>query len=538
MGIPGFFKRIIDQYNNIIISKLDTKPNRLFIDFNCIIHQCASIVSHDNPNNSITLEILENLIIQKCVSYLYELIDMVKPSDLVYVAIDGVCPRAKMSQQRKRRFISSLKTSSVVSEPEYIAQNNIYWNSNSVTPGTLFMNNLDKHLNHVFKNENKIVISPSSSFGEGEHKIFNYLHHNTTENSVDIVYGLDADLILLGILHANNKNDDNNQIYLLRENQHFNTNFKNPFLYLDLNNLKKQIISFYNPSNNHFNFIQDYVFLCTLLGNDFLPPLSFIKTKDDSIDLIISFYNLSIQNQTIENYLIDSVTKTINWNIFRHVIKQISNIEDVSFNIACEKYHSKIISDSNSLSQYQKMVYYFDNYPIFQKNDYTSINPKVPGWRIEYYRNLFNYSSLNDICENYCKGLYWIVHYYFHGDPHLNWYYKYSYSPTALDLSNYINFQIPSNEHHNDTSNDEFKNIMKNSNIQLLLVLPPDSQYLIPDKNSSNLMTDVSLNCVHYYPIKFKISSFLKSFIWECSAVLPDINLQNLLYNLNKKITN
>ena len=39
----------------------------------------------------------------------FEIIDICKPKDLVYIAIDGVCPRAKIEQQRKRRFKSALE---------------------------------------------------------------------------------------------------------------------------------------------------------------------------------------------------------------------------------------------------------------------------------------------------------------------------------------------------------------------------------------------------------------------------------------------
>ena len=60
------------------------------------------------------------------------IINIVKPSDMVYLAIDGPCPRQKMHQQRLRRYKSS-KEGKV-------------WDTNSITPGTLFMKNMEEGL--------------------------------------------------------------------------------------------------------------------------------------------------------------------------------------------------------------------------------------------------------------------------------------------------------------------------------------------------------------------------------------------------------
>lgn len=96
--------------------------DRLYLDMNGIIH-CAS---HNNSeeelekekemtaeNNghvmpeSSTIGITEEQIFQNVSYYLDRVVsDIVQPKQLVYLAIDGVAPRAKMNQQRSRRYRS------------------------------------------------------------------------------------------------------------------------------------------------------------------------------------------------------------------------------------------------------------------------------------------------------------------------------------------------------------------------------------------------------------------------------------------------
>ena len=51
------------------------------------------------------------------------------------------------------------------------------WNKTAITPGTLFMKNLNIGVKKYF-NSKKIIISGSDIPGEGEHKIFEYIRNN------------------------------------------------------------------------------------------------------------------------------------------------------------------------------------------------------------------------------------------------------------------------------------------------------------------------------------------------------------------------
>jgi len=83
-------------------------------------------------------------------NYIEHLYGKIKPKKLFFMAVDGVAPRAKMNQQRARRFRSAkdaedarkkaaLKGEEVPEEP---------FDSNCITPGTVFMAELSKQLRY------------------------------------------------------------------------------------------------------------------------------------------------------------------------------------------------------------------------------------------------------------------------------------------------------------------------------------------------------------------------------------------------------
>ena len=176
MGIPSYFKNIINDYKDILIQQdlFNKQINNLFFDLNCLIHPCCQKLSDESEMFD---DIYNNMI---------KIINISNPKDLIYIAIDGVCPRSKIEQQKYRRFRS--------------ANEQKIWDTNAISPGTNFMDKLNIFLKNKFKEYPvKIILNDSSEAGEGEHKIMQYLK-NYDNSDINIIHGLDADLIMLSMI--------------------------------------------------------------------------------------------------------------------------------------------------------------------------------------------------------------------------------------------------------------------------------------------------------------------------------------------------
>ena len=247
MGIPAYFKYIKTKVKKSILLEPPSKTQNLFLDFNGIIHGCKEEVFSDNGS--------EKDIYPKIISYIEYIVQLIEPSQLLYIAIDGVAPRSKMEQQRKRRYKSAQDRNM---KPAMTGCDKQKWDSNAISPGTRFMNNVDynlyssSYLKHLSKSI-KVIVSNSSCPGEGEQKIFRYLRQLPDDDGINVIHGLDADLIMLSLLQ-NQKN-----IYLYREY------LEKPF-FININEFSISLKNIHNNINSH-----DYVFLSFIMGNDFLP---------------------------------------------------------------------------------------------------------------------------------------------------------------------------------------------------------------------------------------------------------------------------
>ena len=165
MGIPLFYKKITDEYGHIIIdTKEISNVNRLFLDLNCAIHPCCRRITEENYDSKFK-EKYELRMFNEIISYIKLIVDLVKPDVLLYIAIDGVAPKAKMAQQRLRRFktIKDRDTKNKIKNELNIPNSTDFWDTNAITPGTEFMNSLSNRIKLEIKKKtfitNKIIFS-------------------------------------------------------------------------------------------------------------------------------------------------------------------------------------------------------------------------------------------------------------------------------------------------------------------------------------------------------------------------------------------
>ena len=146
--------------------------------------------------------------------YITYLVELIKPRTLLYLAVDGVAPRAKCNQQRQRRFVGAQQRQMQDEMDQSNGKRKVYpFDSNVITPGTRWMESLSRSLelfirkemseNDLWKNIN-VIYSDHLVPGEGEHKIMQHIRHskmqpNYNPNMRHCIYGLDADLIMLAL---------------------------------------------------------------------------------------------------------------------------------------------------------------------------------------------------------------------------------------------------------------------------------------------------------------------------------------------------
>ena len=536
---------------------------------NGIIHGCT------HPSHMDVSDVLsERDMLLGIMHYLDRIItQIVKPKVSVYMAIDGVAPRAKLNQQRSRRFRSAKDMAEATKDMPDRASSQVF-DSNCITPGTEFMARVSDCIQYFIRKkirddplwkDLKVVFSGHEIPGEGEHKIMQHIREMKAApgyqpNTRHVMYGQDADLIMLGLV------THEPHFTLLREIVKFGMQGGN-----DNKNALKTVIRFTKESDFqllhlsvlreylHIEFckdeegidleraIDDFNFLTFLVGNDFLPHLQCLDIGDGAFDLIFSSYKSERKKWGEGQYLtyMGEICDANRLEAFFGVIGATETEilaakedDEAAYTKKRRKWDKRdgkadgpsdaeleMIEDSKQ-GDYMGMVETILS--KYSEKDFVEgwtpvTEPGQKDFKGRYYFEKLKFTPVDkkehfDLRKAYIEGLQWCLAYYYKGCISWGWFFPYHYGPMLSDLRNLgkifseIKFELGS----------PLKPFE-----QLMGCLPPASCALVPARYQK-LMTDPTSPIIRFYPQDFVVDMNGKRNPWEGVNILPFIDVQLL----------
>ena len=496
------------------------------------------------------------------------------------------------------------------------------FDSNCITPGTDFMLKLNFALQRwveyklntdVFWQHHgavHVIVSGPDVPGEGEHKVMDYIREeqekfaNGTATTLyrpgdsHVLYGLDADLIMLGLVtHEPSFSLLREKMSVVMAGRGRSSKYRkrkdmmdydeNDFEVLELKSLRQLLaIQFRHVADDFEEYysleriIDDFVFMCMLVGNDFLPHMPHLEIDNGAISLMMTNY-------------IDLLPE---WGGYLTDKEKIhpTRLEQFLYNLAAyEEEHFKRrgfeenepgwkLSSDEELEEddFYGIFYGNKSTPVAamgaatakrsrdQQEPASSIHQGVYGkfssanrafrrrhpdstarsYRDFYYETKLGWPAADREAtlfrrrahvRDYLEGLHWVLNYYHKKCPSWDWYFPHLYSPLCTDMVNLHEFYC--NEQDNNNSDEEFKSFSFEqgtpfpSLAQLLSVLPPQSADLLPP-SLAELMIHPSSPLMPYYPQDFTTDANGKRQSWEAVVQIPFIDANILLETVQQII--
>lgn len=516
----------------------------LLLDTNGIIHKAAQITfgyggkteeekkeekKLREKNKKLDYTTLMSNMFKNMEKLLDEIIYAFKPKSNLIICPDGVAPAGKIQQQKLRRFKNELS-------------DDIPFNTSLITPGTDLAFTLDnffkmwiKKNKMKFENNLNIIYSGFDVPGEGEHKIFDFFRENKDISEYDInkntvIYGLDADLVVLSVL------SDIKNFYLIRENL-------KDVIHID--ELRKSIIDELKFEGcDERNLLKDFSLLVSFSGNDFLPKFPFYVDTNVMTTFMFDMYNKLNKHITNNNMIIIENFKELlillsenDYMLYEQVykkriqypyyeIKKYCTIKDDMFFIYKKEFRES----------WYKKEFSPPSYKYIKRTDDLYINNRsYKDQLVELYKEkeeeFYDPGDIDDMCLDYVSTLQWILCYYIMGRKYVNdnFFYKYNHTPMLEDIISLL--RIP------DISKKILYNSMnKNEEVsvlgihQLIMVLPQNSVDIIDDK-----YLDYYIKAECFNPETFKIDLEGVSQEWQGHPIIPVIDPYTISFLLKEE---
>ncbi|XP_046850575.1 5'-3' exoribonuclease 1-like isoform X2 [Xenia sp. Carnegie-2017] len=575
MGVPKFYRWLSERYpclSQVVKDHQIPEFDNLYLDMNGIIHPCSH-PNDDDPHFRIT----EEQIFLNIFQYIEVLFRIIKPQKVFFMAVDGVAPRAKMNQQRGRRFRSAREAEASVKKAEQkgeVLPMEARFDSNCITPGTEFMVRLHEQLKY-FVNKKistdpgwqglQIYLSGHETPGEGEHKIMDFIRFERSQPGYDpntrhCLYGLDADLIMLGLT------SHDPHFSLLREEIRFGKKEKrisNPeditFHLLHLSLLREYIdLEFVALKEISYGYdlekiIDDWILMGFLVGNDFVPNLPNFHINHDALPYLWRVYKEVMVSS--DGYLHDGgILNLQRFETYTRAIAKLDletfednsadlkwlegktsqNIEDDEeselsevdgpVKLASVDMENMSLNCDTGKQQGKLLNYLEEKGELDDEDDDGDFTKEHEKYKLRYYREKFNLSEddscqdiIRELCMKYVEAIQWILHYYFNGVSSWGWYYPFHYAPYVSDIKDFQDHPLVF---------EMGKPFLPFE--QLLAVLPAASKELLPEP-FRNLMIMEQSPIIEFYPVDFETDLNGKKQDWEAVVLIPFIDEKRLL---------
>lgn len=481
------------------------------------------------------------------------------------MAIDGVAPRAKLNQQRSRRFRSAKDmaeaTKDLPRSNEPGASTKEIFDSNCITPGTEFLAKVSATIQYFIRKKIKedpawrnllVIFSGHDVPGEGEHKIMSHIRAmrsdpNYQPNTRHCIYGQDADLIMLGLVTHEphftilreivDFNSFNNQKNTLKAVKKFTKESDFQLLHLSLLREYLQIEFAYQQTSRYDleRIVDDFVFMTFLVGNDFLPHMPTLDIGDGAFDLLFKIYKEHRDAWGQNQYLTErgEIMDPARLEVFLAAIgKEETNILEKRENDEAtyiekkrkwDKRDGKVggPSDEELLAEEEEKESDYNSMlkDVLSKYSATSF---VDGWTLvaeagrkdfkgRYYFEKLSLTPIDKekhwvLRRSYVEGLQWCLAYYYKGCISWSWFYPFHYGPMLSDLTDLPRmFEEISFELGAPLSPFE----------QLMGCLPPASSILVPQLYRW-LMSSPDSPIIQFYPENFEVDMNGKKYVSYC----------------------
>ena len=583
MGIPSYFAHVLKKYPGVI-KRLAELPciNNLYLDCNGMIYDVVRQMQYKPEEQAA----YEAEMLQRICESIDACIAILNPSDRVFVAFDGVAPVAKLNQQRERRYKSWYLGEMEAQRRRELSKAQVTapkpaWNTSAITPGTKFMNALHKKLTEYYAANNsnngntpKIILSSSNEPGEGEHKLFEYIREHAAEHAdkTTVIYGLDADLIMLCMSHLHISRG----IYLYRETPEFVKSInvaldEKERYYMDIPEFADaitgtQVIAValcpVNPPPTGTQEQQvargepmgvwgalvapqlDYIFMCFMLGNDFMPHFPALNIRTTGIATLMEAHRAVFKpgesiiqlhsataTDTATATATDTATNTawpwsIHWPNYKKFVAHLAAQELTLI----RKEHGTRDRQARHMRDTDKeddVMHDVLMLPMTQREVERHINPFEPGWERRDYVSLCDIHDADDkavasLCRNYLEGMEWTFRYYTSGCVDWKWTYANHYPPLLADLVKHIPDQVNPFSFLSAKPKDPIRDV-----VQLCYVLPRASHALLPPAAERALMQS-KLRSKYTDDGSPNFKWAYCKYFWECHTDLPELDLEEL----------